>query len=329
MIYFNGYCPESELNARKARMRLNDDDFYESEATGLQVAIPYPGVEAVILRKRGTGKFREKASYADELNSGECLAEQTKENFPFSDSKLIEDAEQLTRYLENIQLSHLRTGLKVLEDKNPTLNLQYVRHFDCKGNPYNCQLFLIGINPSLGLPFGKKFDDYWSNQTGFALEDWLQDYKEDKLRGKKHKTLIGTRPRIEILRKAFGEKGLDLLNCNVYPTASKRFNKLASEKKTEPIILKLLLDEIKPKIFILHGGIVKKRFAEVFEGLYTADQPDWQLHEFLHQGEKKYIISVPHLYNMPFAENANGHGVSKMVSLVLNAWEKPEIGQPK
>ncbi len=32
-IYFDGYCPKSLLKSKKVEMRLNEDDFSESEAT--------------------------------------------------------------------------------------------------------------------------------------------------------------------------------------------------------------------------------------------------------------------------------------------------------
>jgi len=36
---WNGYCPESWLQGKKVRMRLNRNDFYESEETRLQIAV--------------------------------------------------------------------------------------------------------------------------------------------------------------------------------------------------------------------------------------------------------------------------------------------------
>lgn len=35
---WNGFCPESQLHGKQVRMRLNRHDFFESEATGLQIA---------------------------------------------------------------------------------------------------------------------------------------------------------------------------------------------------------------------------------------------------------------------------------------------------
>ncbi len=37
--FFDGYCPESKLDGEKVRMRLNAHDFFESEKTGLQIAV--------------------------------------------------------------------------------------------------------------------------------------------------------------------------------------------------------------------------------------------------------------------------------------------------
>ena len=99
---FNGYCPESWLIGKTVRMRLNKDDFFESEETGLQIAIPFPGVQVVILNWRGEGKFRNTASYADEIEQGEFIFEQTSKKFPFCDNTMIEDNEHLKKYLSSL-----------------------------------------------------------------------------------------------------------------------------------------------------------------------------------------------------------------------------------
>lgn len=48
-------------------MRLKQCDFFESEETGIQVAIIILSVQAVILNFRGKGKFRTTPSYGDEI----------------------------------------------------------------------------------------------------------------------------------------------------------------------------------------------------------------------------------------------------------------------
>ena len=71
-IYFDGYCPESLLKGRQVEMRLNEDDFWESEATGLQITVfpPY----ATILRWRGKGKFRQSDDLASNSLKGLVMA---------------------------------------------------------------------------------------------------------------------------------------------------------------------------------------------------------------------------------------------------------------
>ena len=83
-IYFDGYCPESLLKEKSVAMRLNEDDFWESEATGLQITAFPPF--ATILRWRGKGKFRQSSDVASNSLSGLVLAqaclEDGKEIFP-------------------------------------------------------------------------------------------------------------------------------------------------------------------------------------------------------------------------------------------------------
>ncbi|MEO6948663.1 MAG: hypothetical protein ABI123_03455 [Ginsengibacter sp.] len=85
---WNGYCPESLLQDKTVRMRLNQDDFYESEETGLQICV-LSGVQAIILNFRGEGKFRIEASYGDEVENGEILSPQNTDRPPFNNPATI------------------------------------------------------------------------------------------------------------------------------------------------------------------------------------------------------------------------------------------------
>ncbi len=97
---WSGYCPECLLEGNVVRMRLNKDDFYESVETGLQVCM-IPGVQAVILKWRGTGDFREAITYASESDAGELLSPQNTDHAPFnSPTETFEDGDALKKYLE-------------------------------------------------------------------------------------------------------------------------------------------------------------------------------------------------------------------------------------
>jgi len=99
---WNGYCPESFLKGEEVRMRHNANDFYESEKTGLQVALMFPGVQAVVMNFRGNGKFRETEKYADEVYNYEILTKQTLSNPPFGDKDLLQNTKELQDYLQTI-----------------------------------------------------------------------------------------------------------------------------------------------------------------------------------------------------------------------------------
>jgi hypothetical protein len=100
---FNGYCPECKLNGEDVPMRLNAHDFYESEKTGLQIAISFPGVQAAVLNFRGKGKFRKTVSYAHDVENGEYLSPQVVDGFPFCGNDVFQDEDEFADYLKEIK----------------------------------------------------------------------------------------------------------------------------------------------------------------------------------------------------------------------------------
>ena len=105
-IYFNGYCPESLLIGKQVEMRLNEDDFWESEATGLQLTVFPPF--AAILRWRGKGKFRQSSDVASNSLVGLVMTQAQKEDgkeiFP-DEKNVINNKFDLEWYLDEIYKS--------------------------------------------------------------------------------------------------------------------------------------------------------------------------------------------------------------------------------
>ena len=100
---WNGYCPESYLKGKKVRMRLNRNDFFESEETGLQIAI-LSGVQAIILNFRGKGDFRSTINYADEIENGEMLSPQNSQYPPFNNpTTIFNNSKEIEEYINNIK----------------------------------------------------------------------------------------------------------------------------------------------------------------------------------------------------------------------------------
>ena len=99
---WDGYCPESALEGKRVRMRLNSDDFYESEATGLQIAI-WPGLQAIIMNFRGRGEWRSTITFADEIENGELLSPQTTDSAPFNNGELFKGEEEVVDFISKIK----------------------------------------------------------------------------------------------------------------------------------------------------------------------------------------------------------------------------------
>lgn len=100
---WNGYCPESWFEGKKTRMRLNQWDFFESETTGLQIAV-LPGIQAIIMNFRGEGKFRHTPTYADEIVNGEILSPQNTEGAPFnSPTTIFNNYAELKMYIKKVR----------------------------------------------------------------------------------------------------------------------------------------------------------------------------------------------------------------------------------
>jgi hypothetical protein len=103
-IYFHGYCPESLLKGEQVEMRLNKDDFWESESTGLQIAVFPPF--ATILKWRGKGQYNSSTSVASDTLVGLIMAAAKEEDISRSflpdEDNLIGTEKDLHNYLKDV-----------------------------------------------------------------------------------------------------------------------------------------------------------------------------------------------------------------------------------
>ncbi len=124
-IYFDGYCPESMLKEKQVEMRLNDDDFWESESTGLQIAVHPPF--ATILRWRGKGNFRKTSDTASNTLVGLVMTaakkDDGKEIFP-DEENIISNRYELEWYLSEIYDSKEEFDGAKFNPNDPALDKQ-------------------------------------------------------------------------------------------------------------------------------------------------------------------------------------------------------------
>jgi len=126
-LYFDGDCPESQLQGRQVPMRLNEDDFWESPATGLQLTVfpPY----AVVLRWRGSGAFRS-GDAPQPAPEGLLLCgakgEEGAELFP-DPERLFEEGFDLVGYLAEVKASRAAFEADRLDFHDPLFAGQAAR----------------------------------------------------------------------------------------------------------------------------------------------------------------------------------------------------------
>ena len=119
----------------------------------------------------------------------------------------------------------------------------YARPFTCTGSPYECSIFIVGLNSATALehPF---FDRYWDDHAGFLRDVFESDYHA--LRSKK-----GVRPRIESI--VSGATPARCLETNIYAVPSKKAPQLRAVHK-DPSCFEILMQEIRPRAIFVHSN---------------------------------------------------------------------------
>ena len=145
------------------------------------------------------------------------------------------------------------------------------RPFLCEGLPFECDIFLVGINPATTTNFWK----YWTQEYGCDKQAWLEEYK------KNHNGKLGkTRNYIEMFFQSI--KPLKVLETNIYPFASDREADLDSKYK-QTDLFEFLVETIKPKVIVGHGASTIKQLSKMYKtdlvkGQYIKiDKADWNL----------------------------------------------------
>jgi hypothetical protein len=145
------------------------------------------------------------------------------------------------------------------------------RPFVCDGNPLDCNIFIVGINPATKMEMN--FENFW-NEDGFDKQKWIEAYKNERANaplkaGKKKRILVSpTRRSIDHILKhiTIGK----VLETNLYIKQTKEAHELKKkDKKTD--IFEFLIQEIKPKIVVLHGKSVKDFFRKNYDDRLSDD----------------------------------------------------------
>lgn len=124
------------------------------------------------------------------------------------------------------------------------------RPFLCTGSPFGCSVFLVGIDPGVGIAFWP----HWHPNKGCDKQGWLQSYLA------KHNRYRPTRKRIEILLKMLAPHRV--LETNIFPFQREPRTKLIS---TDTRLFEFLLQTIQPRLIFVHGQPAVQRLSELLQ----------------------------------------------------------------
>lgn len=102
-LLFDGFCPESALKGEKVEMKLNDQDFWESIKTRLQITTFPPYAAILAWRGKGIFKIHEEiaSNHHKELIICTASIEKGKEIFP-NEKEVINNSFDLEYYINSI-----------------------------------------------------------------------------------------------------------------------------------------------------------------------------------------------------------------------------------
>lgn len=153
------------------------------------------------------------------------------------------------------------------------------RPFLCDGDPTQCKVFLVGLNPGTRTDFWR----FWSPETGCDKQGWLKAYLA------REKKLKPTRKKIELLFGALAPE-IKCLETNLYDVSSRRLAELpASQRSTA--VFDFLLKELKPTALLAHGRPV----VDFLEAMTKQRLPLGAIHQVTLHGRAVLIYPRFHL----------------------------------
>lgn len=138
----------------------------------------------------------------------------------------------------------------------------HARPFVCDGDPYACHAFVVGINPASSVPFWP----FWDDEAGFDRARWHACYlarrAAEPLRPGRVRRLPVSPTRRTLGWIADAASPIRILETNLYVEPTPEAAALAAPNR-QARVFEFLLDEIQPRVVLLHGQEVAEHFQRV------------------------------------------------------------------
>ena len=138
-----------------------------------------------------------------------------------------------------------------------------LRPFVCSGSPLECEIFIVGYNPATEM--SRSFWSFWDPATGFDKDAWFQAYREERAarplrEGKTRRNAVSnTRHRIDWIVE--GASPISCLETNLYGAATEQARDLSAARQ-DTTVFDFLVQEIRPKVILLHGADAHRYMAQ-------------------------------------------------------------------
>ncbi len=130
------------------------------------------------------------------------------------------------------------------------------RPFVCRGNPFECKAFVVGLNPPSEVPFW----NFWSDERGFDRDGWRQAYRMSRTqRGKPD--MSDTRRRLDMIAEAVAPHAI--LETSLYTAPAPRIVGLAASPR-DPRVFQFLFQTLQPAAILFHGRDVQIAIERVY-----------------------------------------------------------------
>lgn len=162
-----------------------------------------------------------------------------------------------------------------------------LRPFVCKGNPLDCNVFIVGINAATNMD--ENFSDFWSDKEGFLYDKWFAFYMI-KRNGEKSKTRNYIDKISDELKKIrMNGNEIQILETNIYSLPTKNLKALDKKDRRADVFL-YLLATIAPKFLLIHG----EETIRFFNNEFNLQLQKGEKEEFSYKNNTFTVMAVPH-----------------------------------
>lgn len=188
--------------------------------------------------------------------------------------------------MTTMSLAQFRTQLLAKIDEVGLADKQ-VRPFVCTGSPLDCDIMMVGYNPSRDMGLSTFDERIWDDTTGFDREQFVEYYD---LAGYQRGESKWRRNHIFQQNLIDELPDYPVLETYLYSAINSRKSALSSEYRTTAIF-DWLVKVVQPKLIVTQNSDVSRYFERVTDRVLRRNE----FNMVIYQGQPCVILPISHL----------------------------------